>query len=210
MKERRTICYIIGRSTLPYIWKLVYRCKVIGKENVPTEGSVIVASSHVSAADPILLPLVTKRQVHYMAKDKLFANKFIGAILRSTGAFPVSRGTGGEDALKEADALMNKKRLMGIFIEGTRSKTGELLKPKTGISAIAYNAKATVVPVSIIGEGGVPIKPFKKNIIKVGKPIKFEDLGIDEQTGMHFRRGAKKIMTEITSLREEAIKLMED
>ena len=208
-KERRPFIYYLASVLLPTYYRLVYGLKVEGKENIPLEGPVILASSHVTARDPLFLGCSSKRPIHYMAKASLFKNRFLSAIIRHAGAFPVERGTGGTDALQEAYDLLEKDRIVGVFIEGTRSKTGELLNPKTGVSLLAFKTHATVVPVSIIGQGGKCPKAFGgKMRIMIGKPIPFEELNIPEESSMHFRRGAKLIMGHIKELRDKAIEEM--
>lgn len=210
-KQNIPLIYRMARYVLPLYYRWVYKLKIVGCENIPQNGPVILASSHVNARDPLFLGLGCKpRQVHYMAKASLFKNKFVGFILRYAGAFPVERGTGGEDALQEAYDLLNENRVVGVFIEGTRSKDGQLLKPKTGVSLLAYKTHATVVPVSIIGKGGTCPERFKnKMMVNIGKPIDFEELNIPEESSMHFRRAAKLIMGKISELRDEAIEIMD-
>ena len=208
-KERRPFIYYLGSLILPLYYKIVFGLKIEGRENIPAEGPVILASSHVSARDPIFLGCSTKRPIHFMAKASLFKNKFVSALIRYAGAFPVERGTGGSDALQAAYDLLESDRVVGVFIEGTRSKDGELLGPKTGVSLLAYRTHAPVVPVSIIAQGGKCPKAFggKMRII-IGKPIPFEELNIPEESSMHFRRGAKLIMGHIKDLRDRAIEEM--
>lgn len=203
--------YFFGATVLPKFYNFLYKVKYIGTENIPQEGAVIIASNHLNARDPIFLATPLKRQIHYMAKDGLFKNKFIGWVLRKAGAFPVARGTGGADALQEAYDILNDAGLLGVFIEGTRSKDGEPLKPKTGVSLLAYQTKATVVPVAITAKGGTLPLPYRKKpmIVSYGKPIAFEDLGMEDGTSMHYRRCAKLIMAEISKLREQSIAIME-
>ncbi len=210
MKDKSApLIYRFARAVLCAVFRVLYRCEFRGLENIPLHGSVLLVSSHVSAIDPILLGYACKRQVHYMAKESLFNKKLFGWALRLVGAFPVKRGTGGEDALNEAYEVLEKEKVIGIFIEGTRSKDGQLGKPKTGPSLLSYKTGAIVVPVSIIAQGGTKPKKFKKTMLYVGKPLTSKDLGIDEDTSMHYRRGAKAIMAEIAKLREEAIETME-
>lgn len=207
-KERRPFIYYIAGFILPLYYRIVFGLKIEGIENIPESGAVILASSHVSGRDPVFLGCSSKRQIHYMAKASLFKNKLLAAIIRYAGAFPVERGTGGTDALQEAYDLLENGRMVGVFIEGTRSKTGELLKPKTGISLLAFRTHAPVVPISIIGRGGKCPRAFGKMMISIGKPLSIEDLNIPEESSMHFRRAAKLIMGKISELRDGAIEKM--
>ncbi|MFI3326384.1 MAG: lysophospholipid acyltransferase family protein [Clostridia bacterium] len=203
------LIYSFAKSVLSFYCKIVYKAKYIGTENIPTTGAVILVSSHVTALDPMMLGGACPRQVHFMAKDSLFKNKIAGYFIRKVGTFPVVRGTGGEDALQNAYDILSDQKVVGIFFEGTRSKDGELLRPKTGASLVAYKTRATVVPVSIIGKDGKIPQKHKGTVVNIGKPIPFEDLNMSDESSMHYRRGAKVIMGEVARLRQEAIDMME-
>lgn len=206
--KRKDWLYVIGQFLLRLFYYPVYRLHIVGRENLPKEGPVLLCSNHVTAIDPILLGVSQHRQVYYMAKEELFRNRFIGGVLRLLGAFPVKRGTGGTDALEDGYALLEKNAVVGVFIEGTRSKTGELLKPKTGAALLAYQTKAPVVPVCITGaEGGRPI-PLKRTEIRFGTPISAEEMPIPDASSMQLRRASRTVMGEIIALREESLKAM--
>ena len=127
--DKKDLAEIPPQNDLPH---QVFRMKVEGAENVPKEGPVLLCSNHLAKRDPVLLGLSQKRQVFYMAKEELFQSKFLGRLFRMLGAFPVKRGTGGSDALEDAYALLKQNAVVGVFIEGHRSKDGLLRKPKTG------------------------------------------------------------------------------
>lgn len=197
--------YAVGKTLLALFYFPVYRIRVEGRENIPKEGPVLLCSNHVAMKDPVMLGTATRRQAFYMAKEELFRNRFIGGLLRMLGAFPVKRGTGGADALEEAYTLLGENAVVGVFIEGHRSKTGELQKPKTGAALLAYRTKAPVVPVCITaGNGKVPA-PFQRTLIKFGKPIPPEKLSIPDESSMQLRRASRTIMGEITALRMESL-----
>ncbi len=204
--KRKGWLYAVGQFLLRLFYYPVYRIKAEGRENIPKEGPVLLCSNHVAMKDPVMLGIVQHRQVFYMAKEELFRNWFIGGLLRKLGAFPVKRGTGGTDALEDAYALLKENAVVGVFIEGHRSKTGELQKPKTGAALLAYRTKASVVPVCITaGDGKLPA-PFKRTLIKFGSPISSEKLSIPDESSMQLRRASRVIMGEIASLREESLR----
>lgn len=203
--KRRGVFYTIGQFLLRLLFYPVYRLRVIGREHLPADGAVLLCSNHIAAIDPILLGIVLKRQVFYMAKEELFRNKFVGMVLRGLGAFPVRRGSGGADALADAYKLLDQNAVVGVFIEGTRSKTGELLKPKTGAALLRYRTGAAVVPACITAEGGGRSRPFKRTEIRFGAPISPE---IPDDSSMQLRRASRAIMAEITALRAESARSM--
>ncbi|WP_322180407.1 lysophospholipid acyltransferase family protein [Neglectibacter caecimuris] len=196
--------YAVGQFLLRLFYVPVYRIRVIGRENVPKEGPVLLCSNHVTMKDPVILGIAQRRQVFYMAKEELFQNGFIGGVLRGLGAFPVKRGTGGTDALEDAYALLEENAVVGVFIEGTRSKTGELQRPKTGAALLHYRTKAPVVPVCITGsEGGRPL-PFRRTEIRFGKPIPAEELAIPDESSMQLRKASRVVMERIAALRADS------
>lgn len=204
--KRKGLFYTVGQGLLRLFYMPVYRIKIEGAENMPKTGPVLLCSNHVAAKDPVVLGLCQKRQVFYMAKEELFANPFIGKILRGLGAFPVKRGSGGADALEEGYKLLGDNAVVGVFIEGHRSETGELQKPKTGAALLAYRTKAPVVPVCITAEDGKRPRAFHKMLISFGKPITAEQLAIPDESSMQLRRASRTIMGEITNLRVNALK----
>ena len=204
--KRKTWLYLVGQIILWWYFHLVFRMKVIGAENVPKEGPVLLCSNHLAKRDPVLLGLSQRRQVFYMAKEELFQNRFLGGMFRMLGAFPVKRGTGGSDALEDAYALLAQNGVVGVFIEGHRSRDGKLLKPKTGAALLAYETKAPVVPVCITAGDGRQPGMFKRTLIRFGKPISAGELNIQDDSSLQLRRASRTIMAQIALLREEACK----
>ena len=204
--KKKTWLYLLGQIILWWYFHLVFRMKVEGAENVPKEGPVLLCSNHLAKRDPVLLGLSQKRQVFYMAKEELFRNKFLGGLFRMLGAFPVKRGTGGADALEDAYTLLEENGVVGVFIEGHRSKDGRLLKTKTGAALLAYETKAPVVPVCITAGDGKQPGMFKRTLIRFGKPISAGELNIQDDSSLQLRRASRTIMAQIAQLREEACK----
>ncbi len=202
--KKKTAIYRAGQFVLWGYFHLVFRMKVIGAENMPKDGPVLLCSNHLAKRDPVFLGVCQKRQVFYMAKEELFRNKFLGGLFRKLGAFPVKRGTGGGDALEDAYALLSQNGVVGVFIEGHRSKDGKLLKPKTGAALLAYKTKAPVVPVCITAEDGKHPAMFKTTMIRFGKPISAQELNIQDDSSMQLRRASRLIMSRIAELREES------
>lgn len=192
-------CFLLRLFFFP-----VYRMEVRGRENIPPEGPIILCSNHVSVKDPIFLGVSQKRQVFYMAKEELFKNPIAGTVLKWLGAFPVNRGSGGAEALSTGEKLLRENAQVGIFIEGTRSKTGALGRPKTGAAYLAYKTGAPILPACVVGQSGkLPLR-FQKTIITFGKPISKEELGIPDETSLSLRRASRKIMASIAELHREA------
>ncbi len=160
-----------------FLLKILFRPKVIGKENIPEEGPIIFAGNHKHAVDPVVVMTSTKRIVHYMAKEELFKG-IHGKILEKIGLIKVNRGKSNPLAVMEAERILKNEGTIGIFPEGTRNRTDkELLKFRHGAVAIASKTNSKIVPFAIRGKYRV----FRKGLeIEFGKPIDINGIEIEE------------------------------
>jgi len=163
--------YRIVVSVARIIYRLIYRIKVVGKENVIEEGGVIYAANHKSCEDPIIIALTSKRQLTFMSKKELFKFKPYGRILKALGAFPVNRGTGDVGAVKTGLKILKEGRVMLIFPEGKRLDKGEVVPAKPGVAMFAIHARVPIIPITIVDD----YKLWHKLTVIYGKPIYFEE-----------------------------------
>ena len=164
--------YSMARVFFGLFYKLFFGLEVIGLENVPESGPVIIASNHVSNLDPPTLGTALKhRQVHFMAKAELFKNPVFSYAIRQLGAFPVKRGASDRGAIKTALDTLKNGRVLAIFPEGTRSKDGKLKKFESGVISFAAKTGAAIVPSCIIGAEKLGANHlFPKLKVVFGKP----------------------------------------
>lgn len=163
--------YPFGKALCNGILYPIYQFEVIGKENFPTDGGVLLCSNHISNLDPPTVGIAAPRQVHFMAKEELFSAPVLGKILPHINAFPVKRGMSDREALRKGLSILKEGKVLGLFPEGTRSETGEIGKGLAGAGFFALRSKAQIVPCAVIG----PYKPFKRLKVVFGKPIEFDD-----------------------------------
>jgi len=145
--------------------------KVRGAENIPTDGPVIVVINHVSMWDPILVGCGISRQVWYMAKEELFKVPLLGWAIKNLGAFPVKRGQRDTSAIRQSLKVLKDGRILGIFPEGKRSKTGELQQGLPGMVLLMERSQAPVVPIRVYGTKHLLTKGWGKIGIVVGEPL---------------------------------------
>jgi glycerol-3-phosphate dehydrogenase (NAD(P)+) len=168
--------YWFVRGILQPFFHLYFRLSRVGREHIPESGPVIFAANHRSFLDPFVIGTLLKRPVYYVAKQELFANRLIGWILNSLGAFPVDRGHGDQDSMATARAILERGDAVVIFPEGTRTRPGSLGRPKRGVGRLALETGAPVIPVAVIGtediRRGWRVRPHKVRI-RCGSPLHF-------------------------------------
>ncbi|WP_138416928.1 lysophospholipid acyltransferase family protein [Aquibacillus sediminis] len=162
--------YKFAKFVVGTILKPLYRIKVIGKENIPSQGPVIICSNHISNLDPPVVGITCPRDIYFMAKEELFDNKYLGGLLKRIQAFPIKRGMKDRNALRQGLNVLNEGNTLGLFPEGTRSKTGELREGLAGAGFFAVRSNATIIPCAIIG----PYKKFQPIKVVYGKPIEMQ------------------------------------
>lgn len=149
--ERYTRAYAITRVIVRLVVPLLGGITVIGAENIPETGPIILAPNHRAYMDPPYLSLVTKRQLHLMAKDTLFKIPLFGPYIKAMGAFPVKRGAADRGAIRQAMAELKAGWVVGIFPEGTRAEPGTLLPGEKGFALIAKQTGVPIVPIALEG-----------------------------------------------------------
>ena len=195
-----TPLYAFGKAVSPLL-KILMPFHANNIEYMPKDGPVVVCCNHISMKDPVLIALALKRQVFYMAKAELFKNKFVSLIIRALGAFPVHRGQGDSGAMDTSRQILNDGKMLGIFIEGTRSKDGSLGKPKSGAVMLAHAANAPILPMCITAKDGKIPRLFHRAVVSCGEPIQPEELGIASDSPMEYRKASRLVMEKIQEMR---------
>jgi 1-acyl-sn-glycerol-3-phosphate acyltransferase len=169
-----------------------FRIKIIGLENIPKIGGVILCSNHSSLLDPLVLRAKVKRKINFMAKKELFANKLFTYALNKFGVFPVDRNKNDFTAYKKAISIIREGKVLGIFIQGTRQK--DIDNAKDGAAMFAIKSGAPVIPIAIISN----YKIFSRVNIFIGKKILFDKQNKVDQESLE--SATKKITEQIRFL----------
>ena len=178
--ERYTRAYAITRVLVRLFVPLLGGITVIGGENIPETGPIILAPNHRAYMDPPYLSMVTKRQLHLMAKEPLFRIPLFGPYIKAMGAFPVKRGVPDRGAIRQAIAELKAGRVMGIFPEGTRADPGTLLPAEKGFALIAKQTGVPIVPIAL--EGTDKVLPKHGSLHRahvtatIGKPMTAQEM----------------------------------
>lgn len=177
MKEEHKKTYTIFKYLLKIPFKLYYNPKIIGENNIPETGALIICANHKHLMDQCPIIISTKRMIHYLAKKEYFDGKF-AIFFKASGCIPVNRSIKDQDAKEHAINLLKQGFVVGLFPEGTRNKTKEFLLPfKYGAVSMAKKTNAQILPVGISGD----YKFRSKNLtIKIGKPFKIDKMTLEE------------------------------
>jgi 1-acyl-sn-glycerol-3-phosphate acyltransferase len=151
-----------------YIFKIFLRVrvKVSGIENIPSHQRFVIYSNHIENVDPIYIKLVLKKYpLSYLSKEELYRYPFLKHILSGSGCIPLQRGMSrkGMQAVLDAISQVKSGQPMGIFPEGTRSYSNQMIPFKAGAFKIAIKSEADIVPVCLYDMHGV----FRKGRIGI-------------------------------------------
>lgn len=157
----KQILYRVTRPLIKIFVSTIYRPHVIGRENIPKEGSVVLAGNHTNNLDCIVLISSTKRTIRFLGKHTLFKG-ISGIIMRGMGVIPVDRTKAkNPEAMNSAKEVLDDGGIIGIFPEGTINRTDEIIMPfKMGAVALAEKTNSSIVPFVITGE----YRPFGHNL----------------------------------------------
>jgi len=145
--------YSLSKLLCTLFFRIYGGFNVIGRENFPVSGSVIVACNHVSYVDPPALGCAAPRRVHFMAKEPLFRVPGLNTVIRALGAFPVRQHTADLTSLRTALRILKEGGVVALFPEGSRSVDGILRPAEPGVGLIVRKSRARVIPAAVEGTG---------------------------------------------------------
>lgn len=176
--SKMPVLYRVGKFLFTPLFKFYFNPTIIGAENIPEEGSILIVGDHINFFDQFNAIISTKRFITYMAKKEYFDDKKVAWFFKATGCIPVNRSIHDENAKKRAMEVLESGNALGLFPEGTRNKTDAFLLPfKFGAVSMAKKSDAYLVPFGITGE----YKFRSKNLmVRFGKPFKVGDMSLEE------------------------------
>ena len=193
MNKKLPVFYYIAKYLLGPIFKLYYNPKIINKEYIPKEGSILIVGNHKHLYDQCLTIIATKRGIHYMAKKEYFDSIKTRWFFKGAGCIRVDRTKKDNDAVNAALSVLKDDGAIGLFPEGTRNKTKEFLLPfKFGAVSMAKKTDSYLVPFGIAGD----YKFRSKNLtIKYGKPFKVTNMDLEKANELLYNK-VEKLMKE--------------
>lgn len=146
--------YVAGLLVRSWL-RLFTHWQVTGRENIPSQGPLLVVANHVSFIDIPLIGASLDRRLIFMAKQNLFDYPLLSYLVRAFGSIPVHRGKPDRRALRQAEQALTQGQTLVIFPEGTRSRSGRLQRAFPGMALIALRSGTPILPVAITGTKGI-------------------------------------------------------
>ncbi len=183
----KRLWYRLLQSGCQLVGVVAFQVRCTGRENIPTEGGVLIVSNHQSHFDPPLIGSCSPRQMNYLARDTLFGFAPFRWLIRSLDAIPIDREGLGLAGIKESLRRLKRGEMVLVFPEGTRSPDGQIATFRPGFTVLAVRSKAAILPVAI--DGAHLAWPRHQKLPRLGKirvcfgePILPEEIaGCDER-----------------------------
>jgi 1-acyl-sn-glycerol-3-phosphate acyltransferase len=181
-----------GRYTLGALAAGAARLRVYGKERIPRDGGFIIALNHVSWIDIPLFAYANPRNTYYIAKAEAHAIPGLGQFIRAFGSFAVRRGESDREAVRRMREIVREGGCLGVFVEGTRQRSGELGPIQPGAAMVAVKEEVPIVCGAIYGSRDWKLGNFAPCSVAWGTAWSVEGMSRDAVSG--------KIAAELSTL----------
>ena len=195
--NRTDSIWAVGRLTIGTAVKIAAPLRVYGAERMPATGGLVVAANHFSWIDPPALGAASPRTLYMMAKVEAHRVPGLGELMRSFGAFPVRRGESDREAVRTMRQIVRDGKALGMFVEGTRQKSGVPGAVQPGAAMVAVNEEVPLIPVAIHGSQLWRPGNFAPVSVAWGEPVRFDGLS---RGGKGYREASHEIERRIRVL----------
>lgn len=194
----------IIKFVLRIVTLLLYRVKIVGKENIENGKPYILCPNHISNWDPPTMVASLKRNdIYILAKEEMFVNGFIKWLAVKVHALPVKRGKQDVKLLKDSVKVLKENNMILIFPEGTRNGIKKKGKIQNGAVLISLMSGAPIIPIGI--QTKTKYRPFTKVKINIGKPMDFSEYKDKKGDKETLDSLSRQVMEEMIRLTNEEI-----
>jgi 1-acyl-sn-glycerol-3-phosphate acyltransferase len=196
--------WALGRVTIEPVTRLLTRLRVYGDERVPRDGGLVLALNHFNWIDPAAFGAVSPRTVYYMAKVEAHHVPGLGALIRSFGTFAVRRGESDREAVRLMRQVVYDGHALGLFVEGTRQRSGVPGRVQPGAAMAALQGDVPVVAGAVHGSQTWRPGNFHPVTVAWGEPMSFDGL---PKNARGYREASAEIERELRRLWEWLVEL---
>ena len=187
----------IGQATIGTLAYTFGRVRSYGVEKIPLEGGVVLAFNHFSMIDPPAFGGVCPRRVYFLAKTEVMSAPGLSQFLGFFGTFPVRRGESDREAVRKMREIARAGEALGVFIEGTRQRTGVPGEAMPGAAMVALQENVPVLPAAVRGSESWRAWNFHPVTLAWGQPMSFDGLPANSKG---YREATAEIAREIHRL----------
>ena len=193
-----------SRGFFAVVFRTLWPLRIEGVNYVPKKGAAVIVSNHLSLIDPFVIGYGAGRIVNFMGKQELFKNPLLGLWLRKLGAFPVDRSRTDPAALRTALTVLKSGELLGMFPEGTRSTSGDMLEFRAGAARLAARTQTPIIPAIVMNTNnalppGKFLRPARISV-RFGPPFELTELYGRNDKGEAMERAMLLIKDHIEAL----------
>jgi 1-acyl-sn-glycerol-3-phosphate acyltransferase len=186
-----------GRIYMGWPTRLFTRARAYGADVVPAVGGAVYAINHLHWIDIPLIGAVSPRTIWFVAKVEAAKFPLLGDFLRLHGAIPIRRGESDRDAVRQMREAARRGNVVGLFVEGTRQRSGRPGTAQPGAAMVALQEDVPVIPVAIYGTQFWRIGNFRRCSVAFGEPLTFGGL---PKNGRGYREATSVIERRIHEL----------
>jgi len=197
----------VGRALTAPVRKLWLDVTHVGRENVPTEGPVVLAANHLAFIDSLLVMYSLDRPVSFLGKAEYLDHPIARRLFPMTGMLPLDRtGRHSRVTLRRVQEILGDGGVVGVHPEGTRSRDGMLNPGHSGVAQMALQASAPIVPVALVGTDSVQpvgslVPEFRGKVeIRYGAPIGMGEWARNRRTRQARNELTEEVMQSIAAL----------
>jgi 1-acyl-sn-glycerol-3-phosphate acyltransferase len=204
--NRTDAAWVVGRATIGTAVRLMAPLRTYGVERVPLDGGIVMAFNHFSWLDPPAFGAISPRTIYYVAKVEAHRVPGLGQLIRAFGTRSIRRGESDREAVRAMREVVREGNALGMFVEGTRQRSGVPGQAMPGAAMVALQEDVPVVPAAIHGTQHWRIRNRHPVSIAWGKPMRFEGV---PRSGKGYREASGLIQEEIHRLWQFLVEMHE-
>jgi 1-acyl-sn-glycerol-3-phosphate acyltransferase len=170
------IAWAIGRWYMGMPARLATRARAYGTERMPRAGGLVLAINHLHWIDIPLVGVMSPRDIDFVAKVEATSFPGLGRFLEWHGTIGIRRGESDRDAVRRMRESAREGRVVGLFVEGTRQKSGRPGTAQPGAAMVALQEDVPLMPVAVYGTQSWKIGNLAPCSLAFGEPLRFEGL----------------------------------
>lgn len=197
MTSGSVVYWVVGKGIIGSITRALVPLRVYGSERVPRHGGAVLAMNHFSYIDPAVFGVACRRRIVFMAKIEAHRAPLLGELIRSHGTLSVRRGESDREAMRAMRETVRANHLLGMFVEGTRQRSGVPGSAKPGAAMVAMREGVPIVPAAVYGSQEWRWGNFAPVSVAWGEPLRFDET---PRTSRGYRDATDEVEREIHRL----------